>query len=55
MFLWPLGEKLIFLKFLGSDTQIKGEQNTVSIGMLVLLIGIRLWVLSLWERELCKL
>ena len=32
MFLWPLGEKLIFLDFLGSGTQIEGKNNIVSTG-----------------------
>ena len=31
MFLWPHGEKLIFLKFLGSSMQIEGGKNIVSI------------------------
>ena len=30
MFLWPHGEKMIFLGFSASDTQIKGEQNMIS-------------------------
>ena len=30
MFLQLHGEKLVFLEFLGSDTQIKSRQNTVS-------------------------
>jgi len=30
MFLWFNGEKMIFLGFLGSSTQIKGGQNTIS-------------------------
>ena len=29
----PHGEKLIFLKFLGSSTQIEGGQNTISTGL----------------------
>ena len=31
MFPWPCGEKIIFLEFSGSGTQIDGGQNTVSI------------------------
>ena len=31
MFLRPYGENIIFLNFLGFDTQIKGGQNTVSV------------------------
>ena len=29
MFPWPNGEKLIFLKFLGSGMQIEGGQNMI--------------------------
>ena len=32
MFLWPHGEKIIFLDFSGFSTQIEGGQNTVSTG-----------------------
>ena len=30
MFLWPRGEKIIFLKFSGFGMEIEGGQNTVS-------------------------
>ena len=33
MFSRPHGEKILFLDFLGSSTQIEGGQNTVSTAM----------------------
>ena len=45
MFLWPNGEKLIFLEFLWSGTQIEGEQNTVStITIVIIIIITTIWV-----------
>ena len=51
IFLWPYGEKIIFLEFSGYGTQIEGGQNMMSIATPLYLTSRGLWDVSNKESD----